>query len=112
VPREKNAAGTYNRHKSALSTCFREAQRAGKIVNNPMRLVRSRKEMDGRLRYLFDEEEVLLRETGARRCNTSRRLPSLAGAASGKWFPGSKRGFLPGPRCCCKSFIPTDLLTQ
>jgi len=56
------APGTYNRHKSALSTCFREAQRAGLVVNNPMRLVRRKAEPDGRLRYLFDEEEALLRE--------------------------------------------------
>ena len=55
------AAGTYNSHKSAPSTCFREAQRAGNVVNNPMRLVRRKAEPDGRLRYLFDEEEALLR---------------------------------------------------
>ena len=55
------SASTRNRYKFSISSCFREAQRAGKVVNNPMRLVRRLKEMDGRLRYLFDEEEALLR---------------------------------------------------
>jgi site-specific recombinase XerD len=55
------SAGTRNRYKSTISSCFREAQRAAKVVSNPMRLVRRQREPEGRLRYLLGEEEALLR---------------------------------------------------
>ena len=55
------SAGTQNRYKSSISSCFREAMRAGKVTENPMRLVRRSKEPMGRVRYLTAEEEVRLR---------------------------------------------------
>jgi hypothetical protein len=79
------APGTYNRHKSALSTFFREAQRAGLVVNNPMRLVRRKAEPDGRLRYLFDEEEALLREKIVGPLNGAPCYPGSS--SSGRWRP-------------------------
>jgi integrase len=54
--------GTCNRVKSALSTTFREAQRAGKVQTNPARLIRRVKEPLGRVRFLSYEEEAKLRE--------------------------------------------------
>ena len=53
-------AATANRYKSTFSLVFREAIRNGKLVSNPARLVRARKENNGRIRYLLLEEETRL----------------------------------------------------
>ena len=51
---------TANRYKSTFSLVFREAVRNGKLVSNPARLVRARKENNGRIRFLLPEEETRL----------------------------------------------------
>jgi len=53
---------TANRYRSAMSLAFREAIRNGKLQSNPVRLVRQRKEGNGVIRFLRDEEEKALRK--------------------------------------------------
>lgn len=53
--------GTRNRVKASLSVVFREAQRAGKVGQNPVRLVPNEKEPSGKLRFLSKDEEEKLR---------------------------------------------------
>ena len=50
-------AGTANRYRAVFSLIYREAVRNGRVDSNPARLVRQRKESNGRIRYLLDEEE-------------------------------------------------------
>ncbi len=52
---------TANRYRSAMSLAYREAIRNGKVQGNPVRLVRQRKEGNGVIRFLRDEEEKTLR---------------------------------------------------
>lgn len=52
---------TANRYRATFSLIFREALRNGKVSSNPARLVRQRKEGNGRLRWLKQEEEQVLR---------------------------------------------------
>jgi site-specific recombinase XerD len=54
-------AGTANRYRATFSLIFREALRIGKVNSNPARLVRQRKEGNGRLRWLKGDEEKVLR---------------------------------------------------
>ncbi|MGB6687252.1 MAG: site-specific integrase [Terracidiphilus sp.] len=54
--------GTSNRYKSSLSTVYREAIRAGKVSDNPVKLVRRYKEPLGRVRFLDEPEETQLRQ--------------------------------------------------
>ncbi|HEY1161179.1 MAG TPA: site-specific integrase [Terracidiphilus sp.] len=55
------SAATQNRYKSSISSCFREAMRAGKVSRNPMLLVRRHTEPMGRVRYLTEDEEQRLK---------------------------------------------------
>lgn len=50
-------AGTANRYRAVFSLVYREAVRNGQVATNPARMVRQRKESNGRIRYLLDEEE-------------------------------------------------------
>jgi site-specific recombinase XerD len=54
-------AATANRYRAAFSLIFREALRNGKVNSNPARLVRQRKEGNGRVRWMKHEEENVLR---------------------------------------------------
>jgi len=61
LSKNTKTAGTANRYRSGMSLVYREALRNGKVTNNPVRLVRQRKEGDGVIRFLRDDEEKLLR---------------------------------------------------
>jgi site-specific recombinase XerD len=52
---------SFNRHKAALSLAFRLAVEGGDVESNPARLVRQRREDNGRIRWLTSEEEKRLR---------------------------------------------------
>jgi site-specific recombinase XerD len=58
---EKWTAATWNRYRSLLSLTYRLAIRAGKVRDNPARLVRHKTESNGRVRFLSREEEDQLR---------------------------------------------------
>jgi integrase len=58
---EGRTPATVNRYRTLLSLTFSLAVRNGKLVSNPVRLVRRRKENNERVRFLDDEEEVKLR---------------------------------------------------
>jgi integrase len=60
-------AATANRYKAFISLCYREGIRNGKVAVNPARLVRQRKEGEGRLRFLSREEYDRLHAVIARR---------------------------------------------
>jgi integrase len=49
---EKWAASTYNHYRSLLMLVYREARRAGKVLANPARDIRHRKENNNRVRFL------------------------------------------------------------
>jgi integrase len=53
---EFRTAATANRYKAFLSLCYREGIANEKVELNPARLVRQRKEQEGRIRYLSREE--------------------------------------------------------
>jgi site-specific recombinase XerD len=60
--REEGWAGaTVNRYKALLSMTYRLAVRNGKVGDNPARLVASKRESNGRVRWLSPEEEKSLR---------------------------------------------------
>ncbi len=52
---------TLNRYRALLSLAYRLAMQNGKVQSNPARLVRQRKEDNGRIRFLSKEEELALR---------------------------------------------------
>src|SRR2546427_3070722 len=54
---EKWAPATWNRYRALLSLTYRLAIRAGKMKENPARLVRHKTERNGRVRFLSREEE-------------------------------------------------------
>lgn len=56
------SAATKNRYRALLSMVYRQGKRHGKVTSNPARLVAPRKENNGRLRYLENEEEKALRK--------------------------------------------------
>lgn len=58
---EGRKPATVNRYRTLLSLTFSLAVRNGKLVSNPVRLVKRRKENNERVRFLDDEEEVNLR---------------------------------------------------
>jgi integrase len=58
---ENRKPATVNRYRTLLSLTFSLAIRNGKLVSNPVRLVKRRKENNERVRFLEDEEEVNLR---------------------------------------------------
>jgi integrase len=60
-------AATANRYKAFISLCYREGVRNGKVTANPARLVRQRKEGEGRLRFLSREEYDRLHRVIAKR---------------------------------------------
>jgi integrase len=57
IAEHRKSAGTANRYRAVFSLIYREAVRNGRVDSNPARLVRQRKESNGRIRYLLDEEE-------------------------------------------------------
>jgi integrase len=58
---EDRKPATVNRYRTLLSLTFSLAVRNQKLVSNPVRLVKRRKENNERVRFLDDEEEVKLR---------------------------------------------------
>ena len=54
---EKWQPSTFNHYRSLLMLCFREARRAEKVVSNPARDIRHRKEDNNRVRYLTRGEQ-------------------------------------------------------
>lgn len=58
---EGRKPATVNRYRTLLSLTFSLAVRNEKLVSNPVRLVKRRKENNERVRFLDDEEEVKLR---------------------------------------------------
>jgi site-specific recombinase XerD len=52
---------TFNRYRATISMIYREAIREGWLDVNPARLVKAKKEANGRVRYLSDGEESRLR---------------------------------------------------
>jgi integrase len=59
---------TCNRYKALLSKTFKIALAAGKVAMNPARLVEQRTESPGRIRYLLDDEETIVRAVINKRC--------------------------------------------
>jgi integrase len=55
------SAATWNRYRALLSITYRLAIRAGKVKENPARLVKHKTENNGRVRFLSSEEENTLR---------------------------------------------------
>jgi len=66
---------TLNRYRALLSLVFRLAMQNGKAKLNPARLVRQRKENNGRIRFLSAEEEQKLRQAIPKDC--LRAFPQL-----------------------------------
>jgi integrase len=56
------APATWNRYRALLSLIYRLAIRAGKVKENPARLVPHKTENNGRVRFLSREEEEMLRD--------------------------------------------------
>ena len=69
------SAGTINRFRATLSLVFRLAIANRKAESNPVKLVRRKKENNGRVRFLSAEEEMMLRTVVASRC--PEHLPEL-----------------------------------
>jgi integrase len=59
---EELAPATLNRYRALLSLVFRLGIESGKVPSNPARLVKHRRENNGRIRWLTDEEETKLRK--------------------------------------------------
>ncbi|MDE3104872.1 MAG: site-specific integrase [Acidobacteriota bacterium] len=57
----KTSPATFNRYRATLSMIYREAIRNGWTERNPARLIRAKKEQNGRIRFLSDEEEARIR---------------------------------------------------
>jgi integrase len=49
------AASTFNHYRSLLMLCYRESLRAGKVTENPARMIRHRREDNSRVRFLDRE---------------------------------------------------------
>jgi site-specific recombinase XerD len=58
---EELRPATLNRYRALLSLTYRLGMQNGKVLSNPARLVRQRKEDNGRIRFLSPEEERALR---------------------------------------------------
>ena len=52
---------TFNRYRSFLSLCYREGMRMGKVSSNPARLLKQKREPQGRKRFLSHNEFEKLR---------------------------------------------------
>jgi site-specific recombinase XerD len=59
---------TLNRYRALLSLTYRLGMQNGKVMSNPARLVRQRKEENGRVRFLSPEEEHALRAVIQKDC--------------------------------------------
>lgn len=59
---EKWSAATWNRYRALLSLAYRLAIRAGKVKENPARLLQHKLENNGRVRFLLPREEEQLRK--------------------------------------------------
>ncbi len=66
---------TLNRYRALLSLAFRLGVQNGKVTSNPARLVKLRRENNGRLRWLTEEEETKLRKAVEAQC--PHHLPEL-----------------------------------
>jgi integrase len=64
---KKWSAATKNRYRALLSLVYRQGMRHGKVSSNPARLVAARAENNGRIRYLLDDEEKVLRKVMEKR---------------------------------------------
>jgi integrase len=64
-----------NRYRALLSLVYRLGMQNGKVKLNPARLVRQRKESNGRIRFLSTEEEEVLRKVMHEQC--LKDLPQL-----------------------------------
>ena len=62
--KEKWAASTFNHYRSLLMLTFREARLAGKVLLNPARDIRKKKENNSRVRYLTRADEKGKAENG------------------------------------------------
>jgi site-specific recombinase XerD len=58
---EELKPATLNRYRALLSLTYRLGMQNGKVQSNPARLVRQRKEDNGRIRFLSQDEEQALR---------------------------------------------------
>lgn len=58
----RTSPATFNRYRATLSMIYREAIRNGWTDRNPARLIRAKREENGRIRFLSDAEEVKLRK--------------------------------------------------
>jgi site-specific recombinase XerD len=56
------SSATFNRYRATLSMIYREAIRNGWTERNPARLIKAKKEDNGRIRFLSDEEEKSIRQ--------------------------------------------------
>jgi integrase len=63
---EELKPATLNRYRALLSLTYRLGMQNGKVPSNPARLVRQRREDNGRIRFLSPDEELAL-NTGLRR---------------------------------------------
>jgi site-specific recombinase XerD len=59
---ENLAPATLNRYRALLSLVYRLGMESGKVPSNPARLVKHRRENNGRIRWLNTEEETKLRK--------------------------------------------------
>lgn len=68
-------AATHNRYKAFISLCYREGLGNNKVIVNPARLVRMKKEPRGRIRFLSRDEYQNLYRAIEQRC--PERLPAF-----------------------------------
>ena len=68
LSKNTKTGGTANRYRAAMSLAYREGIRNGKVISNPVRLVKQRKEGGNVIRFLRDHEEMALRTVIAERC--------------------------------------------
>ncbi len=61
LSKNTKTGSTANRYRAAMSLAYREGIRNGKLTNNPVRLVKQRKEGGNVIRFLREHEEVALR---------------------------------------------------
>jgi site-specific recombinase XerD len=64
----KWSPATKNRYKNVFGKTFKIALADGKVAGNPARLIEQRAENNARIRFLFDQEETVLRRAIKKRC--------------------------------------------
>lgn len=62
LDKRKFSPASFNRYRACLSMIYREAARHGWTERNPARMMKAKKEPNGRIRYLTDAEEKRLRK--------------------------------------------------